>query len=115
MVYILPPHVQEKESKKADLMLVKSTSFSATKPVGLMRYHDQGKQLEIFPNQLGNRVIRAQMLALDEEQPGTALPGDTASVQPRRESSRQRQAPSKLAAESSSAAAEARAAKAKHG
>ena len=110
MVSILPSHAP-KESRKADLMLVKFSSFSAKKPVGLMRCQNQDRQPEIYPNQLGNRVIKAQMLAVAEEQPGAAQPGDTSSEQPRRNSCRERQAPLKLAAETTSEAAEAKAAK----
>ncbi len=109
MVSILPPN-PPKESRKADLMVVKFTSFSTKDPVGMMRCQSLGKQLEIYPNQLGSRVIRASMLAVEEEQPSAAQMGDASSVQPTRQSRRQRQAPVRLVAESISEAAAAKAA-----
>ena len=96
MVSILPAN-QPKDSRKANLMVVKFTSFSAKVPVGLMRCQALGEQLEIYPDQLGSRVIRAQMLAAEEEQPT-------------RQSRRQRQAHLRLAAESTSEVAAAKAA-----
>lgn len=108
LVSILPAN-PSKDSKKADLIVVKFTSFSAKNPVGIMRCQANGKQLEIYPNQLGSRLIRAQMLAVEAEQPGAAHVGDASSEQPR-QSRRQRQAPVRFAAESTSEAAVATAA-----
>ncbi len=55
-VSIVPPN-PPKDTRKADLMVVEFTSFSAKDPVGMMRCQALGKQLEIYPNQLGSRVI----------------------------------------------------------
>ena len=109
MVSILPPNPPE-DSRKADLMVVKFTCFSAKVPVGLMRCQALGEQLEIYPNQLGSRGIRAQMLAVEEEQPSAAHAGDASYDQPTRQSRRQRQASVRLARESTSEAAAAKAA-----
>jgi len=98
LVSILPAN-PSKDSKKADLIVVKFTSFSAKNPAGIMRCQANGKQLEIYPNQQGSRLIRAQMLAVEVEEPGAAHVGDASSEQPR-QSRRQRQAPVKFAEES---------------
>ena len=55
-------------------------------------------------------MIRAQLLAVEEEQPDAAQVGDASIEHPTRQSRRQRQAPARLAEERTSEAAKAKAA-----